>query len=135
MPQATSAPTTKQANSESAEDRAKREAAEKAEREWLELVKRATDGDSPATRQIERALRLEREISALRQSVNDNRDYLRLMDRNEELNDDQSEFLDVWYPEKEKGERRPPEEVEATRRAKALARKNGKDTDDSDDDE
>lgn len=131
MPQATSAAKsdTPAKQGESAEDRAKREAAEKAEREWLELVERATDGDNTGSRQIKRALRLEREISALRQSVNDNRDYLRMMDRNEELNDDQSEFLDTWYPEKEKGERRPQDEVEATRRAKALARKNGGDED------
>lgn len=128
MPQATSAPKQENAKQgESAEDRAKREAAERAKQEWLQLVEDATKGDTPASRQIRRALRLEQELSKLRQSVNDNRDYLRLMDRNEELDEDQSEFLEVWYPEKEKGERRPPEEVEATRRAKSLARKNGAD--------
>lgn len=117
MPQAKTA--------ESAEDKAKREAAEKAAKEWAELVERATKGDTPGARQILRALRLEREISELRQSVNDNRDYLRLMDRNDELSDDQAEFLDVFYPEKEKGQQRPQEEIEATRRARAFARKDG----------
>jgi hypothetical protein len=100
-------------------------AAEKAEQEWADLVERATEGDSPASRQIKRALRLEREISTLRKNVNDNRDYLRLMDRNEELTEDQAEFLDTFYPEKEKGSTRDAAEIEATRRAREFARKDG----------
>lgn len=114
MATTTSQPTAK------ADDKAAEKAAEKA---WAELVKRATAEDSPASRQIKRAMKLEKEISALRKSVNDNRDYLRLMDRNEELTEDQSEFLDTFYPEKEKGERRSAEEVEATRKAREAARK------------
>lgn len=114
-PQATAAP------QETAEDRAKREA----EEAWKTLVREATKGDTPGSRQVKRAIRLEAQISKLREQVNDNRDYLRLMDRNEELSEAQAEFVDTFYPEKEKGERRPPEEVEATRRARAFARKNG----------
>lgn len=95
----------------------------RAEREWIALVEKATSEDSAASRQIKRAIALERDISKLRKSVNDNRDYLRLMDRNDELNEDQSEFLDTFYPEKEKGERRSPAEVEATRKAREVARK------------
>lgn len=108
---------------ESAEKKAAAEAAAKA---WNELVARATEGDTPAARQIKRAIRLEKEISAVRQQVNDNREYLRLMDKNEELTEDQATFLDTFYPEKEKGERRLPEDVEATRRAREAARKDGK---------
>jgi hypothetical protein len=104
---------------------AEKAAREQAEQEWAELVASASEGDTPAARQIKRALKLEKEISALRKRVNDNRDYLRLMHRNDELTDDQVEFVEVFYPEKEKGERRSAEEVEATRRAREAARKNG----------
>ena len=121
---------------ETAEDKAKREAAEQAERDWAALVARATDEDSSAARQIRRAIELERESASIRKRVNDNRDYLRLMDRNDELNDDQAEFLETFYPEKEKGSVRPADEVEATRRAREAARKgiNGVVTDEGDDD-
>lgn len=116
-PQPASAPKVE----ESAEAKAKREADEA----WTALVARATEGDTPGARQVARAIRLEQQISKLREQVNDNRDYLRLMDRNEELSEAQAEFADTFYPEKEKGQVRPPEEVEATRRARAAARKNG----------
>lgn len=118
MPQAAAAP-----KQETAEEKAEREFAE----HWAEVVKDATAGDSPGARQVQRAIDLERQISALREKVNDNRTYLRLMDRNEELNEAQAEFTDVFYPEKERGERRPTEETQATRRAREAARKNGKD--------
>jgi hypothetical protein len=113
---------------ESAEDKAKREAEEQAQERWLALVERATAGDSPAARQIARAIKLEQQMNGdegLRSKINDNRTYLRLMDRNEELDEDQAEFVDVFYAEKEKGERRTEEEAEATVRARKLARSNG----------
>lgn len=92
---------------------------------WAELVKRATEGESSGAKQVRRAIVLEQQISTLREKVNDNRTYLRLMDRNDELTEDQSEFTEVFYPEKEKGERRDADEVTATRRAREFARKNG----------
>lgn len=115
MPQAAAAPKTDA-------EKAKREAAEK---EWAELVAKATSGDTTGSRQVARAIQLEAQVAELREKVNDNRTYLRMMDKNDELTEDQSEFLEVFYPEKEKGERRPDSEVEATRIARALARKNG----------
>lgn len=103
------------------------EAERAADHEWLELVERATEGDNAGARQIARAIELEREITRLRARVNSNRTYLRLMNDNNELTDDQSEFVDVFYAEKERGERRTDEEAEATQRARRLARQNGKD--------
>lgn len=79
--------------------------------------------DTAAGRQIARAIELERQLDELRVKVGKNRDYLRLMDANEELSDDQSEWLDTYYPEKEKGARRSTDEIEATRKAREQSRK------------
>lgn len=117
MPQAAQAPK-QDTKPETAEQKAEREFAE----HWAEVVAAATEGDSPGARQVRRAVELERQISSVREKVNDNRTYLRLMDRNEELNEAQAEFVDVFYPDKEKGERKPKEETQATRRAKLAAR-------------
>lgn len=114
MPQGTAGP--------SQEDVAKQKAAE-AEAEWQALVAEATEGDTAGSRQVERAITLEREMSAARKRVNDNREFLRLMARNDELNEAQVEFVETFYPEKEKGERRAQEDIDATRRAREAARK------------
>ena len=76
-----------------------------------------------AERQIERAKALEKERSELQERITKNRDYLRLMDANEELTEEQGAWLDAFYPVKEKGERRTKEEIERTRKAKEEARK------------
>jgi hypothetical protein len=115
-------PQTKKAPKEDPEAQAAREAEEAAQAEWLALVDRACEGDSPGARQVKRAIELEQEISVLRQRVADNRTYLRLMDRNGELTDDQGEFTDVFYAEKERGRERTEEESAATTRARKLAR-------------
>lgn len=119
-------PQAKTVEKESAEAKAAREAEEAAEAEWLALVDRATEGDSAGARQVRRAIELERQIADLRQRVADNRTYLRLMDRNDELTNDQGTFVDVFYAEKEKGERRTDAEAAATNRARKLARQSGK---------
>lgn len=77
---------------------------------------------SPAERQIIRALTLEKERSEHQTKVSKNRDYLRLMDANEELTAEQGEWLDAFYPLKEKGEQRSKDEIERTRKAKEEAR-------------
>ena len=79
--------------------------------------------DTSAGRMIARACQLEAEIEEQRVSIGKNRDYLRLMDANDELSDEQSEWLDTFYPEKEKGARRDKDEIEATRKAREEARK------------
>lgn len=123
MPQAAAAPKPEAAKQESAEERAQREFDE----HWADVVAEATEGDSPGARQVRRAIDLEAQISKLREKVNDNRTYLRLMDRNDELSEAQAEFTDVFYAEKERGERKTKEEALATRRARESARKgNGK---------
>lgn len=103
---------------------AEREAQEAA---WQALVERATSGDTAPARQVKRALALEAERAALMKRIADNREYMRLMDRNEELDDDQAEFLDTFYPEKERGQLRSKEDIEATRKAREAARKTNTD--------
>ena len=87
---------------------------------------------TPAQRQIHRAMTLERERAELQERIGKNRDYLRLMDANEELSTTakvpgtdltESQWLAAFYPEKEKGERRSADEIEATRKVKEAARK------------
>jgi len=117
MPQPQAAP--KEADPAQAD----REAAEAA---WQALVERATAGDNAGARQIKRAIGLEADRATLMKQITDNRDYLRLMDRTDELDEDQQEFLDVFYPEKERGSRRDQSDIEATRKAREAARKSVK---------
>lgn len=98
---------------------------EAAAQEWADLVARVTAGDSSAAKQIGRAISLEKERAELMKRIGDNRDYLRLMDKNEELNEDEADFLDTFYPEKERGQRREKADIEATRKAREAARKDG----------
>jgi hypothetical protein len=78
-----------------------------------------------ADRQIARAKSLERERAELQKRISANREYLRLMDDNEELTDDQADWLEAFYPQKEKGERRSQEDIGRTRKAKEAARRDG----------
>jgi hypothetical protein len=71
--------------------------------------------------QIDRAKTLEKERAELQGRIGKNREFLRLMDENEALNDEQAEWLDTFYPSKEKGERRSKEDILATRKAKLEA--------------
>lgn len=80
---------------------------------------------SAAERQIARAKSLEKERAELMERIAANRDYLRLMDKNDELTDAQGEWLDTFYPQKEKGEQRSKEDIEATRKVREEARKGG----------
>jgi hypothetical protein len=82
-----------------------------------------TAPQTDAEKQIERALHLERERADLMNRIGKNREYLRLMDANDALTDAQGEWLDKFYPLKEKGERRSQEDILATREAKMAARK------------
>jgi hypothetical protein len=77
---------------------------------------------SSAQKQIARALRLEQERSETMKKIAANREYLRLMEENEELEDDEADWLDDFYPQKEKGQQRSEDEIERTRKAKAVAR-------------
>jgi len=77
---------------------------------------------SSAEKQISRAVRLERERSEAMKKVAANREYLRLMEENEELGDEEADWLDDFYPQKERGRGRSEDEIERTRKAKAAAR-------------
>lgn len=107
-----------------AEKKAEAEAEAAADKAWDELVERAstTGGESPQT-QVKRAVALEAQRAALAEKIAKNRTYLRLMDENEELNEDQQEFADVFYREKASGERSSAEEIKATKRAREAARR------------
>lgn len=76
-----------------------------------------------ADKQIVRANALERERADVMKRIASNREYLRLMADNDELTDEQEDWLEAFYPLKEKGERRSEEDIERTRKAKEAARK------------
>lgn len=73
-------------------------------------------------RAITLAKKLEQERAALMDRIGKNRAYLRLKDANGELSDKDGQWLDTFYPLKEKGERRSKEDIVATREAKKAAR-------------
>lgn len=98
-------------------------------REWDELVERVTTGDGRAAHTIRLALELENDRADVLEQISDNRVYLRLQKKNRELNEDEVEFLETFYPEKERGARRDKSDIDATRKARLAARKNGKDAD------
>lgn len=75
---------------------------------------------------IEQAQGLEAERAEVMERVTANRTELRLIDKQGNLSDEQGKWLDTFYPEKEKGERRSKDDIEATRKAREAARKNAK---------
>lgn len=98
-----------------------------AEQEWNELVDRATStGHELAQEYVKDAIRLEGERAAVMAEISVTRDMLRNLDKTNKLNDDQAEFIDVWFPEKERGQNRSRDDIEATRRAKLAARRAAK---------
>lgn len=88
-----------------------------------EAHKTPEDKRSSGHRQIVRAVHLEKLRSDLMEQVTANRDYLRLMEKNGELNEAQTAFRKTFYPDKEKGESRDKDEIEATRKLRETARK------------
>lgn len=80
------------------------------------------DKRTSAQKQVARARTLERERADVMKRISANREYLRLMEENEELTDDEGDWLDDFYPQKEKGQSRSDDEIERTRKAKAAAR-------------
>jgi hypothetical protein len=89
-----------------------------------------TAPSTSADRQIERAKGLERERAALQEKISKNRDYLRLMSANDELDANQKRWLNTFYPLKERGDRRSEEEIEATRKVRKAARDEGRQSQD-----
>lgn len=81
------------------------------------------DDRSMAEAQISRAATLEKERADLMERIGKNRDFLRLLGDNEALTDVQRTWVDTFYPEKEKGERRSAEDIEATRKLRESVRK------------
>jgi hypothetical protein len=82
----------------------------------------AAPAETSAQKQIRRAKELEGQRAKLSKSIAANREYLRLMDANDELDEEQADWLEDFYPQKEKGDRRSEEEIERTRKVKAEAR-------------
>lgn len=118
VPQATAPPQ---------DDAAKRKAEKEAqEQEWRELIQSATTADGVfalGSEAVRDAIKLEAEMSAKRAEVNENRTLLRVLAKRGKLNDDQKEFSDTWFPEKEKGQHRNKQSIEDTRVLRTVALK------------
>jgi len=71
--------------------------------------------------QIRRAIELEANLVEARKARNDNRDLLRLLARNESLNEDQIDFVEIWAAQKTRGGSRSQESQQQTKRLKELA--------------
>lgn len=92
----------------------------------------AINGDTPnmieasgpfVTALIHQAKMLEGELDVLRGKVGKNREQLRGLDELDALSPEQGEWLETFYPTKEKGDRRSDADIKATREAKEAARK------------
>lgn len=82
------------------------------------------EGSDPSVAEaIREARSLERQRGELLGRIADNRDFLRLMDRREKLTEEQGEWLDAFYPLKEKDSQRTAEEIKRTKELRAAARK------------
>jgi len=79
--------------------------------------------DMSATGLIALAKRLERERAEKMKQIDDVRVMLRRFDRLGGLTEEQGAWLDTFFPEKEKGQRRSADAIEATRKAREAARK------------
>jgi hypothetical protein len=76
-------------------------------------------------RQIARAIELEIDRANIGEDITANRDYIRLMEKNDELTPVQVKWRKIFYPDKVKGKQRSDDEIEATRKLKVQARKDG----------
>lgn len=76
--------------------------------------------------QFLRAVELERTKAGLQKQITANRNFLRMMDVSEALSDDLSEWLEVFYPTKEKDAKRDKDEVTVTRKNHEAAAKTRK---------
>lgn len=74
-----------------------------------------------AHRQYLRAHQLEAEKQRLQKAIGANREYLRLMDANEELPEELGAWLDDFYGTKSKGEARTADEIKRGREAREVA--------------
>lgn len=96
--------------------------------EYQDLIAAATGDDADhaeGTRQVKRAIQLYREMVAARTNLNGCRDLLRSLRKNEGLNQDQEEFVDVFFPDKERGTSRSQDEINASKKLHDVAVKNG----------
>ena len=102
-------------------------AAERPHDALLSRIEDKQENKEPLTgveRQVARAMSLEGQRGTIMKQINANREYLRLMEENGELDDDDeaAAWLDDFYPLKEKGQTRSEDEIERTRKVKAAAR-------------
>lgn len=66
--------------------------------------------------QFMRACNLEHQKAEVGKQINANRQFLRIMDDTDTLNDDLSEWLETFYATKNDGENRSKDEVQVTRK-------------------
>lgn len=72
---------------------------------------------------VEQAKRLEKERADLMEKIGANRNLLRQLHKVDALDAEMREFVEKFYPEKEKGSNRSKDEIEATRKLREAARK------------
>lgn len=72
---------------------------------------------------VQQARELEKERGNLMERIGANRAILRNMHKADALEADLKEFVEKFYPEKEKGVTRSADEIEATRKEREKARK------------
>lgn len=75
----------------------------------------ADERDIPEV-QFMRAVALEKRKSDLLKEINANREFLRIMSKSEALDVELSDWLEVFYPTKEKDSKRDRDEVTETRK-------------------
>lgn len=118
MPQ----PTTPPQNAPAAADEPKT----RTEQLFVQIDAMPEDDREVGERQFLRAVKLEGEKASIMRQINANRGLLRTLDETEELSDDLSDWLEDFYPTKEKDAKRDAEEVKNTRLNHEAAAKFGK---------
>ncbi len=89
---------------------------------------RPGQGDDYVSRKIAQAKTLEKQRGELQEKIGANRRQLRDMAATGDLTTEQVAWLDAFYPEKERGERRSKDEIERTRKLREEARQDGADS-------
>ena len=83
----------------------------------------AATADSYVARKIQQAKSLEKRRAELQDEISANRRQLRDMDKTGDLTAEQANWLEDFYPTKERGASRSKDDITATRKAKEAARK------------
>lgn len=78
-------------------------------------------GNPMVVEEINAAVALLKQQRDIQKQIGENRDTLRLLDKREKLSEPQGEWLDSFYTQKAKGERKTAEETAKTKAVRAIA--------------